>query len=168
MNPTDHAAPAPEVWHVALPVPLRKALDYLPPATGQAAQPGVRVRVPFGRRRLVGVVLGSGRACVDLGRLRRVQAVLDDRPLLDPEAVERFLEAFEQTTLAERKAMLKKLKKEKVLKKKERKKLKKIHRRQLVRRSMLYRIAAAWVITVPVSALLAAMLFFTIRGIMLP
>jgi PiT family inorganic phosphate transporter len=30
------------------------------------------------------------------------------------------------------------------------------------------RIAAAWVITVPASALMAAMLFFTIRGMMLP
>jgi len=27
---------------------------------------------------------------------------------------------------------------------------------------------AAWLITVPVSALMAAMLFFTIRGMMLP
>jgi PiT family inorganic phosphate transporter len=30
------------------------------------------------------------------------------------------------------------------------------------------RIAAAWVITVPASALMAAVLFFTIRGMMLP
>ena len=30
------------------------------------------------------------------------------------------------------------------------------------------KIAAAWIITVPVSALLAAMLFFMIRGMMLP
>ena len=32
----------------------------------------------------------------------------------------------------------------------------------------LMRIAAAWVITVPASALMAAILFFTIRGMMLP
>ena len=33
---------------------------------------------------------------------------------------------------------------------------------------MLLKIAAAWVITVPLSGVLAAMLYFTIRGMMLP
>ena len=119
----------------------------------------------------VGGVFGVGflREFLEANYRRSIEEILarhaDDE---DPEAVERFLEAFEQATLAERKAMLKKLKKEKVLKKKERKKLKKVYRRQLVRRSMLYRIAAAWVITVPFSGALAALLFFTIRGIMLP
>ena len=41
-------------------------------------------------------------------------------------------------------------------------------RRKLVRRSHVMTIAAAWVITVPASALMAAILFFTIRGMMLP
>lgn len=39
---------------------------------------------------------------------------------------------------------------------------------ELVKRSALFKIAAPWIITVPVSALLAAMLFFTIRGMMIP
>ncbi len=50
------------------------------------------------------------------------------------------------------------------LTKKERKGLKNIFRQVLVKRSALMRIVAAWLITVPVSALL----FFTIRGMMLP
>ena len=50
----------------------------------------------------------------------------------------------------------------------ERKDLKKVYRRELVKRSQLMRIAAAWVITVPASALMAAILFFTIRGMMVP
>ena len=54
------------------------------------------------------------------------------------------------------------------LPKKERKALKKVYRQELVKRTHLLRIAAAWVITVPVSAMLSAMLFFTIRGMMLP
>jgi PiT family inorganic phosphate transporter len=33
---------------------------------------------------------------------------------------------------------------------------------------LLLRIAAAWIVTVPVAAMLAAGLFFMIRGIMLP
>ena len=39
-------------------------------------------------------------------------------------------------------------------------------KQELVKRSALKRIVAAWIITVPASALLAAFLFFTIRGIM--
>ncbi len=86
----------------------------------------------------------------------------------DPQAVERFLEAFEKASLAEKGDMLRRLKAEKGLKKKERKKLKHVYREQLVKRSMLLKIAAAWVITVPLSAVLAAMLYFTIRGMLLP
>jgi PiT family inorganic phosphate transporter len=37
-----------------------------------------------------------------------------------------------------------------------------------VKRALLLRIAAAWIVTVPVAAMLAAGLFFMIRGIMLP
>ena len=54
------------------------------------------------------------------------------------------------------------------LSKKERKGLKRVYKTELVKRSALMRIVAAWLITVPVSGLLAAMLFFTIRGFMLP
>ena len=66
--------------------------------------------------------------------------------------------------------MLKELKRQKAaaaLSKKERKALKKLYRTELVKRSAVLRIIAAWIITVPVSGLLAAMLFYTIRGMML-
>ncbi|MCB2070637.1 MAG: inorganic phosphate transporter, partial [Ottowia sp.] len=52
--------------------------------------------------------------------------------------------------------------------KQERKALKRVYRYELVKRSQLLRIAAAWVITVPASALMAALLFFMIRGMMIP
>jgi len=48
--------------------------------------------------------------------------------------------------------------------KEERKGLKKATKKELVKRSALIRIAAAWVITVPASALLAAMLFYMLLG----
>ncbi|VAW79744.1 Probable low-affinity inorganic phosphate transporter, partial [hydrothermal vent metagenome] len=53
------------------------------------------------------------------------------------------------------------------LNKRERKRLRKIYRQDLVKRSQLVRIAAAWVITVPASGLMAAILYFTIRGMLL-
>ena len=49
----------------------------------------------------------------------------------------------------------------------ERKRMNKHHRQQLVKRSALFRIVAAWIITVPVSALLAAMFFFMLRGMLM-
>ncbi|MFX0537118.1 inorganic phosphate transporter [Ornithinimicrobium sp. Y1847] len=45
-------------------------------------------------------------------------------------------------------------------------KLKKALKRQLVRRSHLFRIVSAWIITVPASALLASLFYFALRGMM--
>jgi PiT family inorganic phosphate transporter len=42
-----------------------------------------------------------------------------------------------------------------------------VYREELVKRSQLLKIAAAWVITVPASAAMAALLFFMIKGMML-
>ena len=85
--------------------------------------------------------------------------------------VEAFMSRFEAASLPEKGDMLEQLKRHKAateLSKKERKALKKIYRRELVKRSALMKIAAAWLITVPVSGVLAAIIFFTIRGMMLP
>ncbi|ATJ84160.1 primosomal protein N' [Halomonas beimenensis] len=77
---------APAVLSVAVPSPLRRLFDYRPggppPACGW--QPGLRVRVPFGRRRVVGVILEC-RDTSDLALtdLKPVEACLDERPLPD-------------------------------------------------------------------------------------
>jgi len=77
----DSAAPA-TVWNVALPVPLPRLFDYRP--SGGEATPGdvgVRVRVPFGSRELVGVVAGVGAAEAGTPELK-TGARLDEVPLL--------------------------------------------------------------------------------------
>ncbi len=74
-----------EIWRVAVPSPLRKTFDYLPPE-GAAGRPppGVRLRVPFGRSARVGVLLElADSTCLPLNKLKRVSAVLDDTPLMD-------------------------------------------------------------------------------------
>ncbi|APZ44680.1 primosomal protein N' [Acidihalobacter ferrooxydans] len=70
---------------VAVPVPLREALDYLPPVVVEwPLQPGMRVRVRVGRRRLIGLVVATGvRSALPRNRLRPIEAVLDAEPLLD-------------------------------------------------------------------------------------
>jgi primosomal protein N' (replication factor Y) len=80
------------LFRVALDTPLRRLFDYLPPPAREGAAPleaGMRVRVPFGRRRLIGMVLG-GADSSDLPpeRLKPILEVLDSRPLLDAAALE--------------------------------------------------------------------------------
>jgi PiT family inorganic phosphate transporter len=50
----------------------------------------------------------------------------------------------------------------------ERKGLGKVHKENLVKRALVVRVIAAWIITVPASGLMAAFLYYTIRGFMLP
>ena len=75
---------------IALPVPLPQAFDYLAPQDGDAVPVGARVLVPFGRRELVGVVVGrSQRSEVPTGRLLRVSRLLDlGDPLLDDRLID--------------------------------------------------------------------------------
>ncbi len=85
--------------------------------------------------------------------------------------VELFLEEFRIASIDEKASMLKDLRArtgKTQLNKKERKRLQRVYRHELVKRSHLLRILAAWLITVPVSGAMAAFLFFTIRGMMLP
>ena len=75
----------PTVVRVALPVPLPRLFDYLPPVSG-SVQAGSRVLVPFGKGDKVGVVVDTqAEASVDLERLKPVSRLLDDAPLLDAE-----------------------------------------------------------------------------------
>ncbi len=81
------------------------------------------------------------------------------------------MEAFESAPFERKRLMLAQLKKKKAgaeLSKAERKQLGRVYRQELVKRSALLKIAMAWLITVPISAFFAVMLFFTIRGMMVP
>ncbi len=77
----------PPVLRVAVPSPLRRTFDYLIPVE-PAPAPGVRVRVSFGRREVIGVVVGSGPDS-ELPRERLKPATLvDTAPLLTPDVTE--------------------------------------------------------------------------------
>jgi PiT family inorganic phosphate transporter len=56
---------------------------------------------------------------------------------------------------------------EKKIIKSTRKNIKKAKKVQYVRRDAIKKIVAAWLITVPVAAVLAGVLYFTIKGIMI-
>ncbi|MCG7985246.1 MAG: inorganic phosphate transporter [Candidatus Thiodiazotropha lotti] len=121
----------------------------------------------------VGAIFGVGflREYLKANYARIVDEIEMHHQGSDRDDVESFLEKFKAARIDEKATMLGQLKEHKAnayLSKKERKALKKVYRHELVKRSALLKIAAAWIITVPASALLAAVLFFTIRGLMLP
>ena len=73
------------ILRVAVDAPLDTLFDYLAPATGPVPAPGTRVRVPFGRRRPVGLVMAHA-ATSELPpeRLKPALEALDEAPLFDP------------------------------------------------------------------------------------
>ena len=65
---------------VAVPRPLAGSFDYL---CHEPIAVGARVRVPFGRGQVIGVVVAVAPDALDDGSLKTVARVLDDAPLLD-------------------------------------------------------------------------------------
>ncbi len=121
----------------------------------------------------VGGIFGVGflREFLEANHARKIAEIRDLHRDEKPHVVDEFLDRYEAANLKEKGQMLKELKKQKkasVLTKKERRKLRRSYRKELVKRNMVLKIVAAWLITVPVAALLAAMFFFQIRGMLLP
>ncbi len=84
----------PAVLRIALPVPLPRLFDYLPPDAATDIAPGTRVKVPFGRGTRVGVVVEvADGSALPAHQLKRVQRVLDSEPLLDAELLSALMRA---------------------------------------------------------------------------
>jgi len=121
----------------------------------------------------VGAVFGVGflREYIKSNHARRLDEIRSHHHDADEQVVETYLQRFEAANVLDKGVMLAELKENAAasgLTKKERKGLKKIYRTELVKRTALLKIAAAWIITVPASALMAALIFYTLRGMMLP
>ncbi|PTD97079.1 inorganic phosphate transporter [Pseudothauera lacus] len=125
----------------------------------------------------VGGVFGVGflREYLKRNYDRMVAEIKAHHPEGNQAALDAYLARFAKASVQQKGEMLAELKRKSKLQedplnlsKSERKGLRKVYKHELVKRSQLLRIAAAWVITVPASATIAAMLFFMIRGMMLP
>lgn len=78
----------PQFLRLALPTPLRKLFDYLPPKDIDinTLTPGVRVRVPFHRRQVIGVLVEvAHETTVPYGKLRQAEAIIDTQSLFPPD-----------------------------------------------------------------------------------
>lgn len=75
------------ILRLALPSPLRRLFDYLPPVgtPHSALRPGARLRVPFGRREIVGVLVELvAQSEVPANKLKSALELLDTTPPLPP------------------------------------------------------------------------------------
>jgi primosomal protein N' (replication factor Y) len=83
-NPELDLLTAPNILRIALDTPLRRLFDYLPPRDAPVIEPGMRVRVPFGRQRLVGVVHSLAASSeLPIEKLKAVIEVIDAEPVID-------------------------------------------------------------------------------------
>lgn len=86
----------------------------------------------------------------------------------DKESVEAYLERFTKAPMKTKKIMLQELKAKAAqvsLSKKEYKKIKKVYRGELVKRSIVFKIIGAWIVTVPASGLMAAVIYLTLVSV---
>jgi len=73
------------ILRIALPSPLRRLFDYLPPQNTIPTDlsPGIRVRVPFGRREVVGILISvESHSDIPVEKLRPALEIIDTIPVL--------------------------------------------------------------------------------------
>lgn len=72
-----------EVLRIALPVPFRRYFDYLPIPGVHGLKSGMRVRVPFQRRELIGIFIEKADdTVIEIHKLKPILEVLDEEPIL--------------------------------------------------------------------------------------
>lgn len=116
----------------------------------------------------VGGIFGVGflREYLESSQDRLIAEIKDHYEGESPEVANAFLDRFEAADIKDRGAILKEMKKSRSMVKSDRKRLRKAYKKELVKRSMALKIAAAWIITVPAAGVLAAIFYFVIRTIM--
>ena len=79
MIPEPKANSSPVVWVIAIPSPLHKVFEYLPPASGRNnPEPGARVRLPFAGREVTGIFIQKRHSqLADVTKLKQVKILLD-------------------------------------------------------------------------------------------
>ncbi len=125
----------------------------------------------------IGAVFGVGflRELLKVNYAKMEQAVRSGHGGDDREAVENYLKRFESAEVHEKKRMLADMKQRAsdramaegaVFDKAERKAFKKAYKKEIVKRSAVMRIVAAWIVTVPATAVVAALLYHVVAAVL--
>ncbi len=88
---------------VAVPLPLHDSFTYsVPEALAELLAPGARVEVPFGRRSLVGYVVGFPESTT-VPKVKDIERLIDAPPLLPPRLLElgRWIASYYACSLGE-------------------------------------------------------------------
>ncbi|MGP1560835.1 MAG: inorganic phosphate transporter [Helicobacteraceae bacterium] len=124
----------------------------------------------------VGGVFGVGflREYIKSNYAKMEQTIIDAHGAHEQKQLEEFLRKFKKASFKRKTVMMEFIrdKQERAkqglnFSKRDRKKIKKAYKKELVKRSAIGKIIAAWFITVPLSALMAAVIFYALRGMML-
>ena len=94
MIPEPKTNSSPDVWVIAVPSPLHRVFEYLPPSqTPSVPPPGTRLRISFAGRDVVGVFIEARQSELSPStKLKRVIAVLDTKEaLLQPDQLKLLL-----------------------------------------------------------------------------
>lgn len=119
----------------------------------------------------VGGIFGVGflREYLKKSYAKKLEALVEhsENSGLNQSEMDAFIAEFQAANIEGKRAILKDIKNKKAaitISKRERKGLQKATKKELVKRSALLKIAAAWIITVPASALLSAVIFYILVG----
>lgn len=122
----------------------------------------------------VGGVFGVGflREYLKKNYAQMEQQIIDAHHDHEQEQLDLFLKKFKKASFKRKTLMMDLIKNKQEREKEglnftkqERKKIKKVYKKELVKRSAFGKIIAAWLITVPLSALMAGLIFYTIKGL---
>lgn len=83
-NPSNSSSYQGVVYNIAIQSPLRRCFDYLPPNNHPTPlSNGVRVLVSFGRRQVIGIVVGrASHSDLPKSKLKAILLLVDEKPLL--------------------------------------------------------------------------------------
>lgn len=73
------------ILHIAVPSPLRREFDYLLPEnySDEPLLPGIRIKVPFGNRKVVGILLkADNKTQIENHKLKPAIEILDSKPII--------------------------------------------------------------------------------------
>lgn len=81
------------IYSVAIPSPLRRFFDYLPPnEMAHDILPGMRVSVPFGHQTLIGLVIATKtHSDQPADKLKAIDSLIDETPLINGDMLDLYL-----------------------------------------------------------------------------